>query len=184
MGRKSIHKKPMTPAQRQRRRRAKVTRRLISTGDALEKAERRKCRLAKVGKQMIPAPPGITIWREVAINTPDGEAKIWTPVTQPAATVTLQQLSDSEIDGFKTCSRMSKNAALAFGRRSGRLRTLRSRSCLPVAPSGTWCGWICSPARHGPAGTFGAMKSASASVRADARSNRERKTQRTLRESA
>jgi hypothetical protein len=34
-------------------------------GSAGDRAERRKRRLAKIGRQIIPAPPGITYWRQI-----------------------------------------------------------------------------------------------------------------------
>jgi hypothetical protein len=87
----------MTAAQRQRRHRAKVKRRLVALGAGIDKAERRKRRLAKIGQQMIPAPPGITYWREVVVRTPEGDRKVWAPITQPAPGAALLNLTDVEI---------------------------------------------------------------------------------------
>jgi hypothetical protein len=101
MGRKPVGKKAMTDAQRQQRHRARTKVRLVAKGAKWDKAERRKRRLAKLGEQIVPAPPGITYWREVAVTGPEGEAKmIWTPVTQPAASVMLHELSNGEIEGL------------------------------------------------------------------------------------
>lgn len=100
MGRKPIGRKAMAPAERQRRRRAKVKRKLIAAGSAEDKAERRKRRLAKRGERIVPMPPGITYWREVTISTPEGPVQTWAPITQPAAGVALLQLTDAEIDSL------------------------------------------------------------------------------------
>jgi hypothetical protein len=97
VGRKPIGKKAMTPAQRQRRRRTRVRRALIAAGAGLDKAERRKRRLAKLGKQIIPAPPGITYWREITVTTLEGERQVWAPITQPAPGVALRELTNIEI---------------------------------------------------------------------------------------
>ena len=64
---------------------------------AEDKAERRRRRLAKVGKQIVPAPPGITYWREITVTTPEGDRQVWAPITQPAPGAALLELSDAEI---------------------------------------------------------------------------------------
>jgi hypothetical protein len=100
MGRKPIGKPPMTPAERQRRSRARAKRHLVVKGGQAEKAERRTTRLAKVGKQLIAAPPGVTFWRTVSVTTPEGPTTVLAPITKPAASVTLPELTTGEIRGL------------------------------------------------------------------------------------
>ena len=96
MSRKSLYQKPMTPAERQRRHRAKTKRELLKLGS---KAERQR-RLAKAAEQYIPMPPGVTYWREVTVVTPEGERTVWNPHTQPLAAVMAGKLSAAEIVGL------------------------------------------------------------------------------------
>ena len=82
MGRKPIGKKPMTPAERQRRHR----KRLKTT----RSAEVRKKLAAKARDERAmlydPMTPGITVWCKVRIKAGE-EVEIWQPKTRPLAAV-------------------------------------------------------------------------------------------------
>ncbi len=80
MGRKPIGKKPMTSAERQRRRRKRLK--------ADRSAEVRKKMAAKANEERAlaynPMPPGITVWFKKRMKA--GEvAEIWQPKTRPLA---------------------------------------------------------------------------------------------------
>jgi hypothetical protein len=97
MGRPTIFKKgAQTAAERQKRHRAKIRRQQLADGKRDLSEERRK-RLAERGQGYIPAPPGITYWREVTVVTPQGERKIRAPVTQPLASIATSDLRDADI---------------------------------------------------------------------------------------
>ena len=69
----------MTPAERQRRRRAKLTKKALAQ---MSNSERRKKQLGTY----IPMPPGITYWRYVEVQLTDGTTKrIVMPETKPLA---------------------------------------------------------------------------------------------------
>ncbi len=80
MGRNSIGKKPMTPAERQRRRRKRLK--------ADRSAEVRKKSAAKArderALQYNPMPPGITVWFKKRIRANE-EFEAWIPRTRPLA---------------------------------------------------------------------------------------------------
>ena len=80
MGRKSIGKKPMTPAERQRRRRKRLK---TERGAEVRKKLAAKTRDEKA-LQYNPMPPGITVWRKVRVKARE-EMEIWQPTTRPLA---------------------------------------------------------------------------------------------------
>jgi hypothetical protein len=81
MGRPPIGKRAMTPAERQRRRRAKVAKgHKAEIGRRLWFKHREQAAMNHV-----PAPPGITYWTQVTVQTPDGEKPIFSPTTRPLA---------------------------------------------------------------------------------------------------
>ncbi len=82
MGRKTIGKKPMTPAERQRRRRKRLkTERSTEVRKKLAAKARDERAL-----QYNPMPPGITVWRKIRIKARE-ETEIWQPTTRPLAAV-------------------------------------------------------------------------------------------------
>ena len=85
-GRKPIHGKPMTNARRQQRRRAKRARAHVALATDDEEKERKRRRLAKAGRQGVPA-------------TPEGEARVLAPITKPAASVMPHEPTGAEIEG-------------------------------------------------------------------------------------
>ncbi len=91
MGRKTIGKKPMTPAERQRRRRKRLK--------TERSAEVRKKLAAKArderALQYNPMPPGITVWRRVRVKARE-DTEIWQPKTRPLAAV-QDGLEDNDI---------------------------------------------------------------------------------------
>src|SRR3954451_6636820 len=91
MGRSPIGKKAMTPAERQRRRRAK----LAKTHKAVIA---RKLRLKRRGKAAnefsLPEPPGLTLWRWVWHE--ETQMRICIPITRPLPAV-AQRLEDDEV---------------------------------------------------------------------------------------
>lgn len=94
MGRPPLRKKgPMTAAERQRRRRARLKREKLKLG---MKAERKK-RLLKKAETYIPIPPGITYWRPVTIETTNGPMQTTVPVTRPLASLPWQDLEDADV---------------------------------------------------------------------------------------
>ena len=90
MGRKPIGKKPMTPAERQRRRRKRLK--------TERSAEVRKKLAGKARDERAlsynPMPPGITVWRKTRIKARE-EIEIWQPTTRPLAAV--QDLEDDDL---------------------------------------------------------------------------------------
>jgi hypothetical protein len=97
MGRPTIFKKgALTPAERQKRHRAKIRRQEHALGKQAFIEDKRK-RLAALGQGYIPAPPGITYWRRMTVITPQGERKVYAPVTQPLASIATAELRDVDI---------------------------------------------------------------------------------------
>ena len=91
MGRKAIGKKPMTPAERQRRRRKRLkTERSTDVRKKLAAKARDERAL-----QYNPMPPGITVWRKVRVKARE-ETEIWQPKTRPIAAV-QDGLEDNDI---------------------------------------------------------------------------------------
>ena len=86
----------MTAAERQRRHRARVRREQLAASVPARIEAHRK-RLRKLGKDYIPAPPGITYWQTMTVITPQGEQQIQTPMTRPLASIELSELSDKDI---------------------------------------------------------------------------------------
>lgn len=80
MGRPPIGKKPMTDAERQKRRRKKVAAEASAEVQKVRKAKSR----AKATKGYFPAPPGISYWREVEIVV-GKPTTISQPTTRPFA---------------------------------------------------------------------------------------------------
>ncbi len=93
MGRKTIHKNPMTPAERQRRRRLKLKREQA----ALPGVAKRARRLAKAREIYIPTPPGLTRWEKMTICLGHVGSEIWTPVTKPYLSFFPEDFTDAEI---------------------------------------------------------------------------------------
>ncbi len=91
MGRKPIGKKPMTPAERQRRHR----KRLKTTRSA--EVRKKLAAKARDNRAMlyVPMPPGITVWRKVRIKAGE-EVEIWQPKTRPLAAV-RDDLTDDDL---------------------------------------------------------------------------------------
>ena len=87
MGRKPIGKRAMTDAERQRKRRQRLRRERAAN-------EKRAKRRAKA--TTIPSPPGITYWREVLVQTAEGEKAIIAPTTRPLAACDTD-LSNDEV---------------------------------------------------------------------------------------
>ena len=82
MGRKPIGKKPMTPAERQRRRRKRLkTERSAEVRKKLAGRARDERALS-----YNPMPPGITVWHKTRIKARE-EVEIWQPTTRPLAAV-------------------------------------------------------------------------------------------------
>ena len=80
MGRKPIGKNPMTPAERQRRRRKGLKSK--SSAEVRKKlAGRARDERALSYK---PMPPGITVWRKIRMRARE-ETEIWQPITRPLA---------------------------------------------------------------------------------------------------
>jgi hypothetical protein len=71
----------MTPAERQKRRRARLRKERTAE---VKRSERLRYR-AKAAASYIPMPPGITYWRRVTVVTPDGERQVWAPTARPLA---------------------------------------------------------------------------------------------------
>ena len=91
MGRKTIGKKPMTPAERQRRRRKHLkTERSTEVRKKLAAKARDERAL-----QYNPMPPGITVWRKVRVKARE-DTEIWQPKTRPIAAV-QDGLEDNDI---------------------------------------------------------------------------------------
>ncbi len=80
MGRNTIGKKPMTPAERQRRRRKRLK--------TERSAEVRKKMAAKAREEKaleyIPMPPGITVWFKKRMKANEA-VEVWIPRTRPLA---------------------------------------------------------------------------------------------------
>src|SRR5438105_4715765 len=94
MGRPPLRKKgPMTAAERQQRRRARLKREKLKLGT---KAERQRQRL-KMAETYIPAPPGVTYWRAVTIETADGPTRTAVPITRPLAALPWAELEDADV---------------------------------------------------------------------------------------
>ncbi len=80
MGRKTIGKKPMTPAERQRRRRKRLK---ADRSDEVRKKSAAKARDERA-LAYNPMPPGVTVWRVVRVKARE-EVEIWQPATRPLA---------------------------------------------------------------------------------------------------
>ncbi len=80
MGRKPIGKKPMTPAERQRRRRKRLK---ADRSDEVRKKSAAKARDERA-LQYIPMPPGITVWFKKRMKANE-EFDAWIPRTRPLA---------------------------------------------------------------------------------------------------
>ncbi len=80
MGRNPIGKKPMTPAERQRRRRKRLK---ANHSDEVRKKSAAKARDERA-LQYNPMPPGITVWYKKRMRARE-EAEIWQPRTRPLA---------------------------------------------------------------------------------------------------
>ncbi len=80
MGRNSIGKKPMTPAERQRRRRKRLR---ADRSDEVRKKSAAKAREERA-LAYIPMPPGITVWFKKRMRARE-EQEIWQPRTRPLA---------------------------------------------------------------------------------------------------
>ncbi len=92
MGRKPIGKKPMTPAERQRRHRKRLkTKRSTEVRKKLAAKARDERALLYV-----PMPPGVTVWRKVRIKARE-EVKIWQPTTRPLAAIQVDGLEDDDL---------------------------------------------------------------------------------------
>ncbi len=91
MGRKTIGKKPMTPAERQRRRRKRLkTERSTEVRKKLAGKARDERAL-----QYNPMPPGITVWYKKRMKARE-VSEIWQPMTRPIAAV-QDGLEDNDI---------------------------------------------------------------------------------------
>ena len=92
MGRNPTGKKPMTPAERQRRRRARLKKE--RSAEVRKKlAAKRRDESALLYK---PIPPGITVWRKVRVKAHE-EVEIWQPTSRPLATFSHENLEDDDI---------------------------------------------------------------------------------------
>ena len=80
MGRNPIGKKPMTPAERQRRRRKRLK---ANRSDEVRKKSAAKAREERA-LAYIPMPPGITVWYLKRMRARE-EQEIWQPRTRPLA---------------------------------------------------------------------------------------------------
>ena len=80
MGRNSIGKKPMTPAERQRRRRKRLK---TERSDEVRKKSAAKARDERA-LAYIPMPPGITVWFQKRMKANE-EFDAWIPRTRPLA---------------------------------------------------------------------------------------------------
>lgn len=89
MGRPPIGKKPMTDAERQKRRRKKVAAEASAEVQKIRKAKSR----AKATERFFPAPPGITYWRFIDI-----EPGVRTTISQPTRRPFAQCEGDLEPD--------------------------------------------------------------------------------------
>ncbi|HJZ89692.1 MAG TPA: hypothetical protein VKE40_02395 [Gemmataceae bacterium] len=78
MGRKPVGKKAMTDAERQRRRRKRLRKEKLKLG---KKALREQERL-KAAEEYIPTPPGVTYFRELVVQTAEGERTVWVPTAR------------------------------------------------------------------------------------------------------
>jgi hypothetical protein len=95
MGRPPVGKKAMTPAERQRRRRAKLAK---ANKENIARKIRLKYREKSV-RDYMPAPPGITLWERVPHQLPDGSIKhILAPLTKPLPVVALQLEDDEALE--------------------------------------------------------------------------------------
>lgn len=92
MGRKPIGKRAMTPAERQRRRRKKLKRERSAEARRKERLRRRD----EHALEYQTMPPGVTYWREVTVQTDEGEREVFAPVTRPLA-VCETALDDEEV---------------------------------------------------------------------------------------
>jgi len=81
-GRPPIGKQAMTAAERQRRRRKKLSaEKSVAAKKAIRAAHR-----AKAAKRYLPTPPGVTYWDRITVLLPDGTTKeILSPFTKPLA---------------------------------------------------------------------------------------------------
>ena len=104
MGRKPIGKRAMTPAERQKRHRA----RLRKAKDAEWMKKERLKRRQENARRFMPTPPGTTYWRKVRVMTPEGEQEIWAPLTRPLAACETD-LEDEDIQAL--LSQLHKIAA-------------------------------------------------------------------------
>ena len=123
MGRKSIRKTAMTPAERQRRRRAKLKR---EESDDLKKKRAAKAR-DKRDREYRPVPPGMTYWYQARIQTENGERLIWQPKTRPLAACR----TDLEDEDILALLRQIENEAIRRG-----LREPRPGEPIPPSHSG------------------------------------------------
>ena len=104
----------MTPAERQRRRRKRLKKERTTEAKRLARLMRRD----KNALAYIPAPPGITYWRQVTVLTNDGEKEIWTPTTRPLAT--CGSLEDDELQSLiRQLHRIARKRGLAIETESG-----------------------------------------------------------------
>jgi hypothetical protein len=84
MGRPPIGKKPMSAAERQRRRLKRIAR---AASAEVRKAKAARAR-DKAALAYMPMPPGITYWRKVTVADPDGNPReIWSADTKPLAAI-------------------------------------------------------------------------------------------------
>ena len=90
MGRNPIGKKPMTPAERQRRRRVRLKKERSAEVRKKLAAKRRDERALSYR----PMTPGITVWRKVRIKAHE-ELEIWQPKSRPLAAI--HELEDDDI---------------------------------------------------------------------------------------
>src|SRR3954471_17827490 len=92
MGRTPIGKRAMTPAERQRRRRA----RLAKEHKAVISQRLRFKRREETALNYAPTPPGVTYWTPLVVDTPDGPRSIFSPTTKPLAAC-AQDLDDDDV---------------------------------------------------------------------------------------
>jgi hypothetical protein len=87
----------MTSAERQRRRRARLAKEHKTKISRRLRFKQRE----EAAMSHVPAPPGITYWTQVTVQTPNGEMPIFSPTTRPLA-ICAADLDDEDVVALMT----------------------------------------------------------------------------------